>query len=217
MSEKVTKPQDEENGIDISTAEMYAVPRGRGELEVEYLRHRIPILKQLNQFESWMDKKFGVETTGADRILENERQPPNILNVRKASLTLLSSIFLRILIFRFLPPLDDICLVFPGYKPQWCNHGHCRSDSRPVCERLRRHYHIRDNSGGVHPVIHSYFMPPNWSATDSSGKILFWHLGSKVLRVLERGNQCGLWHDYKSAPFPRILFDFADLLCTTAL
>ena len=75
MSEKVTKPQDEENGIDISTAEMYAVPRGRGELEVEYLRHRIPILKQLNQFESWMDKKFGVETTGADRILENDNLP----------------------------------------------------------------------------------------------------------------------------------------------
>ena len=80
---------DEENayGKDISTAEVYSVPahahtRGRGELEVDEIRNRIPVLKQLNQLEAWMDKKFGVETTGADRILENERDPPNILNVR---------------------------------------------------------------------------------------------------------------------------------------
>ena len=81
ISEKVMKPQDEENGVDVSTAEIYSVPRGHEELEIDDLRHRIPVLKQLNQFEAWMDNKFGVETTGADRILENERQPPNLLNV----------------------------------------------------------------------------------------------------------------------------------------
>ena len=85
-TEKISKapyPEaDEENdAVNITTAEMYTVPRGRGEVKIDKLRNRVPILKQLNQFEAWMDKLFGIETTGADRILENERKPPNVLNV----------------------------------------------------------------------------------------------------------------------------------------
>ena len=81
MTEKVSKTypvRDEEN--EISAAEIDRLPRGYGEVRIEKLRNR-PILKQLNQIEAWMDRKCGVETTGADRILENEREPPNVLNV----------------------------------------------------------------------------------------------------------------------------------------
>ena len=84
MTEKVSKAfpvPDEENEINISTAEMHTKPRGHGEVHIEKLRNQIPVLKQLNQFESWLDKKVGMESTGADRILEDEREPPSVLNV----------------------------------------------------------------------------------------------------------------------------------------
>lgn len=89
ISEKDVKSyshQDEENNVSVSAAEMYTVNRGRGELQIDDLRNSIPILKQLNQVEAWMDRKFGVETTGADRVLEDKRDPPNVLNVRAHSI-----------------------------------------------------------------------------------------------------------------------------------
>ncbi|KAF2670966.1 hypothetical protein BT63DRAFT_370758 [Microthyrium microscopicum] len=54
---------------------------GRGELEVIEMRERISILRKLNAAEAWLDKKFGIETTGADRIPEDERRPPSIINM----------------------------------------------------------------------------------------------------------------------------------------
>lgn len=74
-----TKPhQDEEQG---SLHEYVGVARGRGELEVMAMRDGIPILRKLKAIEAWLDKKFGIETTGADRIPENQRRPPSIFNV----------------------------------------------------------------------------------------------------------------------------------------
>lgn len=46
------------------------------------MRERIPILpKLIRAIESWLDKRFGIETTGADRIPEDQRRPPSIFNV----------------------------------------------------------------------------------------------------------------------------------------
>lgn len=58
-----------------------AADYGRGELQVIKIRESNSILRKLKAAEEWMDKKFGVETTGADRIPENQRHPPSILNV----------------------------------------------------------------------------------------------------------------------------------------
>jgi hypothetical protein len=72
--------QDEEQGS-VHACEYVGPARGLGELEVMAMRERIPILRKLRAIEAWLDKKFGIETTGADRIPEDERRPPSIFNV----------------------------------------------------------------------------------------------------------------------------------------
>jgi hypothetical protein len=72
--------QDEEHGP-VHVCEYVGPAHGLGELEVMAMRERIPILRKLRAIEAWLDKKFGIETTGADRISEDERQPPSIFNV----------------------------------------------------------------------------------------------------------------------------------------
>jgi hypothetical protein len=67
--------QDEESGY--APTHEY----GRGELEVIEIRNRNSILRKLKAAEEWLDEKIGVETTGADRIPEDQRQPPSILYV----------------------------------------------------------------------------------------------------------------------------------------
>jgi hypothetical protein len=72
------KPQhhrDEESGS------VPGADYGRGELQVIEIRSRNSILRRLKSAEEWLDKKFGVETTGANRILEDQRRPPSIFNV----------------------------------------------------------------------------------------------------------------------------------------
>jgi hypothetical protein len=72
--------QDEEQGS-LHIGEYVGAGRGAGELEVIAMRERIPILRKLRAAEAWLDKKFGIETTGADRIPEEQRRPPSIFNV----------------------------------------------------------------------------------------------------------------------------------------
>lgn len=72
--------QDEEQGS-LHAGECVGPARGLGELEVIAMRERIPILRKLRAVEAWLDKKFGIETTGADRIPEDQRRPPSIFNV----------------------------------------------------------------------------------------------------------------------------------------
>jgi hypothetical protein len=71
---------DEEQGS-LHAGEHVSPVRGLGELEVIVMRERIPILRKLSAMEAWLDKKFGIETTGADRIPDDERRPPSIFNV----------------------------------------------------------------------------------------------------------------------------------------
>lgn len=74
------RPQDEEQGP-VHMCEYVGPVHSLGELEVMAMRERIPILRKLRAIEAWLDKKFGIETIGADRIPEDERQPPSIFNV----------------------------------------------------------------------------------------------------------------------------------------
>lgn len=48
---------------------------------VHELQARWAILRYLNAFESWLDRKLGVETQGVDRIPEEEKRPPSVWNI----------------------------------------------------------------------------------------------------------------------------------------
>jgi hypothetical protein len=76
------EPQHDEEKNSIEEGVVEKTTLGRGELEVVQMRERISILRKLNAAEAWLDKKFGIETTGADRIPEDQRRPPSIFNVR---------------------------------------------------------------------------------------------------------------------------------------
>ena len=80
-SEVKAESQDEEYGAIHEADEFYAGNRGHGELEVAHIRERVSILRKLRAVEAWMDKKVGVEKTGAERIPEDQRRPPSVLNV----------------------------------------------------------------------------------------------------------------------------------------
>lgn len=45
------------------------------------LQSRVGFLKTLRNGEEWLDKKMGIETQGVDRIHEEDKKPPSILNV----------------------------------------------------------------------------------------------------------------------------------------
>lgn len=82
-------PRDEEHGTiePIQGDDFYAGPRGRGELEVVQIRERFSVLRKLRAVETRLDNKLGVEKTGAERIPEDQRQPPSVMNVRLPIMT----------------------------------------------------------------------------------------------------------------------------------
>jgi purine-cytosine permease-like protein len=41
----------------------------------------LPVFKHLKKGEDWLDAKLGVETQGINRVLEEDKRPPSILNV----------------------------------------------------------------------------------------------------------------------------------------
>jgi hypothetical protein len=45
------------------------------------LQNKISIFRHLRKAEGWLDTKMGVETQGIDRIPEEQKRPPSILNV----------------------------------------------------------------------------------------------------------------------------------------
>ena len=45
------------------------------------LRERLGFLRTLRNGEEWLDRKMGIETQGIDRIHEEDKRPPSILNV----------------------------------------------------------------------------------------------------------------------------------------
>ena len=45
-----------------------------------HLQNAIAPLRYLSKGEEWLDRKMGIETQGIDRIPEEEKRPPSILN-----------------------------------------------------------------------------------------------------------------------------------------
>ncbi len=92
MSEKKTpsteeqpgRLRDEERGS-IEQDQFYATQRGKGELDVVRIRERTSVLRKLRAAEAWLDAKLGVEKVGAERIPEDQRRPPSIVNVSDES------------------------------------------------------------------------------------------------------------------------------------
>ena len=50
-------------------------------IRARQVQSKIAPLRTLNQGEQWLDRKLGIETQGIDRIPEDRKQPPSILNV----------------------------------------------------------------------------------------------------------------------------------------
>jgi len=46
-----------------------------------YIRQAFAPFRYMNKGEMWLEKKLGIETQGIDRIPENKKRPPSILNV----------------------------------------------------------------------------------------------------------------------------------------
>lgn len=119
-----TEPyQDEEQGS-LHVGEYMSPSLGHGELEVIAMRERIPILRKLRAAEAWLDKKLGIETTGADRVPEGERRPPSIFNVSESRMTSIN------VLTRCGP--DDLLLVFHADLAWYHNIGLVRAHLRTV-------------------------------------------------------------------------------------
>lgn len=69
------------------------------------------LLRGLARFEKRMDKMTGFEAMGVERVLEDERKPPEILNVSCCA-TCVSCVAL--FVFKLMPlfSADDVSLVF---------------------------------------------------------------------------------------------------------
>jgi hypothetical protein len=57
-----------------SVTPVYEIARAR------HLQNAIAPLRYLGKGEEWLDRKMGIETQGIDRIPEEEKRPPSILN-----------------------------------------------------------------------------------------------------------------------------------------
>jgi hypothetical protein len=68
-----TPPADAEKGVVLETSE--EVTRARE------LQQRMGFLRTLRNGEEWLDRKMGIETQGIDRIHEEDKRPPSIINV----------------------------------------------------------------------------------------------------------------------------------------
>ena len=55
-------------------------PTDPGEADVANIRQGNSLLRSLRNFETWMDRKLNFEAMGVERIPENRRKPPQILN-----------------------------------------------------------------------------------------------------------------------------------------
>lgn len=60
-------------------------PMDPGEAEVVNIRQGNSLLRSLRNFETWMDRKLSFEAMGVERIPENKRKPPQILNASTPS------------------------------------------------------------------------------------------------------------------------------------
>jgi hypothetical protein len=71
--------------IDVEAANSTPYEEGTAEeaeaIRARDLQQKKGILRKLRQGEEWLDAKMGIETQGVDRIREEDKRPPSILNV----------------------------------------------------------------------------------------------------------------------------------------
>lgn len=84
-----------EKGLPVETPHVMETPAtdldsgheglGQGELQVIRIREGSSVLRKLRDAEMWMDRKWKIEGMGAERIPEDKRQPPRLVNVSHSS------------------------------------------------------------------------------------------------------------------------------------
>lgn len=59
----------------------FDIERGEAEeLKATRLQNEKSFLRKMRKGEEWLDAKLGIETRGIDRIPEEEKQPPQLIN-----------------------------------------------------------------------------------------------------------------------------------------
>ena len=86
MSEKMsdTEKSDLEASKPIADVSTLNVDHAIAEVEIAKVReiqHENKLIRMMRESEEWLDKKMGIELQGIDRIPEEQKQPPSILNV----------------------------------------------------------------------------------------------------------------------------------------
>lgn len=56
-------------------------PGDEGEKRMRHIQEGNGLLRSLRNFETWIDRKLGVEAMGVERVPEDKRRPPQKLNV----------------------------------------------------------------------------------------------------------------------------------------
>ena len=79
-SPNATKPHPSGSQSPHSNDGLVMDPLDPGEAEVVNIRQGNSVLRSLRDFETWMDRKLNFEAMGVERIPENKRKPPQILN-----------------------------------------------------------------------------------------------------------------------------------------
>jgi hypothetical protein len=50
-------------------------------IKARHIQQNVGVLAKMRRGEEWLDEKMGIETQGVDRIHEEDKKPPSILNV----------------------------------------------------------------------------------------------------------------------------------------
>jgi hypothetical protein len=81
---KIPYPHDHDLEAGSSDKETHVVTDDVESAEIvkaREIRENVGILRKLRRGEEWLDEKMGVESQGIDRIHEEDKKPPSILNV----------------------------------------------------------------------------------------------------------------------------------------
>jgi hypothetical protein len=77
---KKTQLQDPAS-LESGNVEMQEIHLHNGELDVIKIQEGNVVLRKMREAEMWLDRKLKIEGMGAERIPENQRRPPHIINV----------------------------------------------------------------------------------------------------------------------------------------
>jgi len=149
-------------------------PNDPGEIQVANIRRTNGVLRHLRNLETWMDRKMKFEAMGVERIPEDKRKPPQILNVRK---TFISNIQPLATTECFLHPTDDVLLVLHALESHFHPHWRARSYLRALGAYLRYLNGLCNSDRDSFSSFHCYSEPPHWTPDDCRLSLLLRDLG----------------------------------------